>query len=215
MIRFAARGLAGLLIFLVVAAVVAAHAAQAAIDTAIAAAARAAADGLCPDPVCGGPGPVTGQWTRPINGHLGSGFRTAARPGHDGIDLLAPRGTNVWAAAAGTVIAVVCNASNGNCDIDGSKYVDGCGWYVELLHRDSRAGSVVTRYCHLLRRPPLRIGQRVAVGQVIGAEGSSGNSSGPHLHFEVHLGRRAYESNAVDPVPFLAARGVHLPRSGP
>ncbi len=159
-----------------------------------------------------GAGVVAGEWTLPVAGRLGSGFRTAARPGHDGIDLIAPRGAAVRAAAAGTVVTVVCNSSSGTCDRDGSPAVSGCGWLLEVLHADRRAGPVVTRYCHLLRRPPVQVGQRVAAGQVIGAEGSSGNSSGPHLHFEVHRGEQAYESNAVDPVSYLSARGVHVPR---
>lgn len=157
-------------------------------------------------------GVVAGEWTLPVAGRLGSGFRTAARPGHDGIDLIGPRGAAVRAAAAGTVVTVVCNSSSGTCDRDGSPEVSGCGWFLELLHADRRAGPVVTRYCHLLRRPPVQVGQRVAAGQVIGAEGSSGNSSGPHLHFEVHRGEQAHESNAVEPVSFLSARGVHVPR---
>ena len=55
----------------------------------------------------------------------------------------------------------------------------------------------------------------MATGQVLGYVGTSGNSSGPHLHFEVHVRREALNNREevyepVDPVPFLAQRGVKL-----
>lgn len=80
------------------------------------------------------------------------------------------------------------------------------GWYVELLHPD----STVTRYCHMARRPSVDVGQQVAVGQVIGQVGSSGHSSGPHLHLETHTSQPATESNAINPVGFFALRGIDL-----
>jgi murein DD-endopeptidase MepM/ murein hydrolase activator NlpD len=147
-----------------------------------------------------------GTWTLPVLAALGSGFRTADRPGHDGVDLIAARYTPVHAASAGTVVTVLCNASTGDCDRDGGMSVRGCGWYVEILH----PGDVVTRYCHLVRRPEVSVGDTVAGGQVLGFVGSSGNSSGPHLHFEVHVGSTATTANAVDPVPFLARAGVRV-----
>ncbi|MGI5213320.1 peptidoglycan DD-metalloendopeptidase family protein [Plantactinospora sp. CA-290183] len=163
----------------------------------------------------GGPGEqcisVDG-WTKPVRGTVGSGFRTDRRPKHDGVDIGAPKGTPIHAAASGLVIRVVCNAhrpdgSPYSCDVDGHPVnVLGCGWYVELKHPD----STVTRYCHMLRRPPVDVGQQVAVGQVIGQVGSSGHSSGPHLHLETHTGQPATESNAVDPVGFFVIRGVDL-----
>ena len=100
-----------------------------------------------------------------------------------------------------------CDASPTHvCDVDGSPAVSGCGWYVEVLH----AGNIVTRYCHLLRRPVVNVGQRTTTGQVLGYVGTSGNSSAPHLHFEVHTGYPAVSANAVDPVPFMAAHGAPL-----
>jgi murein DD-endopeptidase MepM/ murein hydrolase activator NlpD len=153
------------------------------------------------------PAPASaGGWQLPVGAGLVSGFRTLARPSHDGVDLAAPRNTPILAAAAGTVIRVVCNVSAGSCDTDGNPTLSGCGWYVEVLH----AGDVVTRYCHLVRRPSVAIGQRVAKGQVLGHVGTSGSSSGPHLHFEVHQGMPASKANAVDPLTFLRARGLVL-----
>jgi murein DD-endopeptidase MepM/ murein hydrolase activator NlpD len=154
-------------------------------------------------PVCPPPG---GAWTVPVAAGLVSGFRTVTRPTHDGVDLGATRNTPIRAAAAGQVIRVVCNVSAGTCDTDGNRTLRGCGWYAEVLH----AGSVVTRYCHMVRRPSVAVGQAVAKGQILGYVGTSGSSSGPHLHFEVHSGVPATRANAVNPVWFFHARGVRL-----
>lgn len=141
-------------------------------------------------------------WVAPVRARVVSGFRTTERPGHDGVDLGAARGTPIRAVSAGVVVAVRCDiapAGHG-CDQDGSPSTPGCGWYVDLRH----AGNVHTRYCHMLTRPSVVEGQPVLSGQVIGVVGSSGHSSGPHLHFEVHLGGRNH--TAVDPVAFMATR---------
>lgn len=152
-------------------------------------------------------GPVSAAgWTAPITAPLVSGFRTGDRPDHDGVDLSGPRGTTIRAAAAGTVTTVLCNASTNNCDVDGSPSVRGCGWYLEIHHQ----GGILTRYCHLQQRPTVSVGEKVVAGQPIGQEGSSGNSSGPHLHFEVHLNSDTSSAGAIDPVPFMAQRGAPL-----
>jgi len=159
-------------------------------------------------------------WTRPAPGPIVSGFRTPDRPDHDGIDIGAPRGTVIRAASAGVVVTVLCNVAGTSypptgsplpCDTDGNPGLGGCGWYVQIRH----AGDIVSRYCHLLRQPAVRVGQTVTAGQPIGIVGTSGNSSGPHLHFEIHVRREALNNRKevyepVDPVPFLAQRGVKL-----
>jgi murein DD-endopeptidase MepM/ murein hydrolase activator NlpD len=74
-------------------------------------------------------------------------------------------------------------------------------------------GGIVTIYCHLVHLPPVTVGQAVQAGQVIGYVGTSGNSSAPHLHFEVHVNAPPTGSeNAVDPIPFMRAHGVALDR---
>ncbi|MEU0559563.1 peptidoglycan DD-metalloendopeptidase family protein [Dactylosporangium sp. NPDC006015] len=145
-----------------------------------------------------------GTWVNPVPGKGTSGFRTVSRPTHDGIDIMAARETPIRAAADGTVITVVCNTSGPSCDVDGSPSIKGCGWYVEIQH----AGDIVTRYCHMVRQPDVTVGQQVTAGQTIGHVGTSGNSSGPHLHFEVHYGRPATRLNAIDPVPFMRTAGA-------
>jgi len=143
-------------------------------------------------------------WVAPIPGTVGSGYRTKDRPSHDGGDIAADRWTPILAAAAGTVIVSECNASTNKCDVDGSPKITGCGWYAEVRHQD----DVVTRYCHMVRRPSVKVGAEVKAGQVIGYVGTSGNSSGTHLHFEVHTGAPATRTNATEPTAFLKAHGV-------
>ncbi len=149
-------------------------------------------------------------WTVPVGGPVMSGFRTADRPGHNGVDIAVPRNTPVRAATAGVVIVATCNAHTGgrpySCDRDGGASVQGCGWYVDILH----AGSVSTRYCHLEKRPFVAVGQRVAAGEILGLAGSSGHSSGPHLHFEVHVNGDGSRTGAIDPVSFMHQIGAPL-----
>ncbi|GAA0907471.1 M23 family metallopeptidase [Virgisporangium aurantiacum] len=152
---------------------------------------------------------ATGEWTQPVTGAVVSGFRTPERPTHHGVDLAATRGTPIRAASTGTVTTVRCNVSPADhgCDVDGSPQIRGCGWYVDIEH----PGGVVTRYCHMLTHPYVEPGQAVTVGEVIGIVGTSGNSSGPHLHYEVHNGDHA-ASSATNPVTFMAS--VNAPLAG-
>jgi len=113
-----------------------------------------------------------GNRTDPFNG------RTAY---HSGIDFRAASGTDILAPGAGKVIFAGRNGGYGNM--------------IDIQH----AGGIVTRYGHL-SRIEVRVGQTVEVGEVIGRVGSTGRSTGPHLHFEV---RR--HDQAVDPGAFLSA----------
>jgi murein DD-endopeptidase MepM/ murein hydrolase activator NlpD len=99
---------------------------------------------------------------------------------HTGIDLVEPLGSAVLAADDG-VVAVVAGGSTGY------------GNYVVVAH----AGGLTTLYGHLLAAS-VSPGQRVAQGQPVGLEGSTGNSTGPHLHFEVRVA-----GVPLDPTPFL------------
>jgi murein DD-endopeptidase MepM/ murein hydrolase activator NlpD len=149
-------------------------------------------------------------WTVPLRGPVTSGFRTLARPGHNGVDIAVPKGTAIHAATSGYVLVATCNAHTGNapysCNRDGATWVQGCGWYVDILH----AASVITRYCHMQSRPLVRPGDPVNAGEVIGFSGSSGNSSGPHLHFEVHVNGDSSGRGAVDPMAFMDRAGASL-----
>lgn len=165
-----------------------------------------------------------GAWVSPVRAAIVSEFHTAERPDHHGVDLGAGRGTPIVAASSGVVLTVICNIGGSNyapayrpspCDVDGSPNTGGCGWMVEIKSADLLSKSdVVTRSCHLLRMPSVHVGQIVRAGEVIGVVGTSGNSSGPHLHFEVHIvgGGIASPGNAVSPTDFYRARGLVLGR---
>ncbi|MGW0507050.1 M23 family metallopeptidase [Micromonospora sp. NPDC003241] len=151
-------------------------------------------------------------WTTPLQAVVGSPYGPRGGRLHAGVDMAAPRNTVVRAAASGTVVWAGCDPSTGNCDLDGSPRARGCGWYVDLIHADGYG----TRYCHLIRRPVVKEGDTVQAGQPIGEVGSSGRSSGPHLHFQTHqgvcTGSRCdlNNGNSVDPEPFMSARGAPL-----
>jgi len=101
---------------------------------------------------------------------------------HHGVDYGAPTGTPVAAIADGTVTK--------------ARWSGGYGNLVEVRH----AGGLLSRYGHLSRYGPgVRKGQRVRQGQTVGYVGSTGISTGPHLHFEVHQGGRPVNPLKVIP----------------
>ena len=99
---------------------------------------------------------------------------------HTGIDLVAPFGSPVYAADDG-IVALVGSSSSGY------------GNYVVIAH----AGGLDTLYGHL-STALVKAGQLVTQGQPIGLEGSSGNSTGPHLHFELRIAQQP-----INPAPYL------------
>jgi murein DD-endopeptidase MepM/ murein hydrolase activator NlpD len=119
----------------------------------------------------------------PAKGVLTSGFGWRWGRMHKGIDIAAPVGTPVFAAATGVVITAGWNSG-------------GYGNMVEIRHPD---GSV-TLYAHN-SRIVVREGQEVVQGQQIADMGSTGYSTGPHSHFEVHLPGQG----AVNPMAHLSA----------
>lgn len=117
----------------------------------------------------------------PAQGILTSGYGWRWGRMHRGIDIGAPTGTPVHAAAAGVVEFSGWNSG-------------GYGNMVEVRHPD---GSM-TRYAHHSRNL-VRVGDRVAQGQQIAEVGSTGYSTGPHLHFEIHLPSQG----TVNPIAYL------------
>jgi murein DD-endopeptidase MepM/ murein hydrolase activator NlpD len=108
------------------------------------------------------------------------------RRGHKGIDLAAPVGTPVYATADGVVSR--------------ADWFSSYGLYIALEH----GAEIQTRYGHLSRLNVIA-GQKVRKGDLIGYVGSTGRSTGPHLHYEVRLA-----GAAVNPVPYMQADGFDL-----
>ncbi|MFF6808939.1 M23 family metallopeptidase [Streptomyces sp. NPDC012403] len=111
---------------------------------------------------------------------------------HSGQDYAVPTGTPVMAAHGGTVVKAGPNGAG-----DGPAY----GNAVVIKH----GNGTYSQYAHL-SQVDVRIGQIVKTGQKIALSGNTGNSSGPHLHFEIRT--TPNYGSAVDPVKFLRAKGV-------
>jgi murein DD-endopeptidase MepM/ murein hydrolase activator NlpD len=130
------------------------------------------------------------QWVHPLpTAEVTSCFGPRWGRLHAGVDLAAPHGTPIVAAGAGVVVSAGPNGGYGNAIL-----IDhGDGW--------------LTHYGHL-SAIGVQAGQRVKAGQHIGDEGSTGHSTGPHLHFEVHRG--AFR-NPVEPIAWMREHGVPIP----
>lgn len=120
------------------------------------------------------------EWVRPVKGRISSGFGMRNGKVHEGVDILAPEGTPVRAAAYGLVIYAG----------DGMR---GYGNAVVLDHGE----EITTLYGHL-HEIQVQSGDAVAKGQRIGTVGSTGNATTTHLHFELRVG-----GDAVDPESIL------------
>ncbi|MFH8976479.1 peptidoglycan DD-metalloendopeptidase family protein [Streptomyces sp. NPDC017890] len=133
------------------------------------------------------------SWVSPVETYdlsasFGSGgTRWANR--HTGQDFAVPVGTPVRSVGTGRVVKVSCGGA--------------FGIQVVVQH----AGGYYTQYAHLAA-VTVDQGDRVRPGQWVGQSGSTGNSTGPHLHFEVRVTPEM--GSALDPVPWLAQRGVPL-----
>lgn len=125
----------------------------------------------------------TGRLAWPVVGRITSGFGMRRGAMHTGIDIAAPIGTPVIAADTGTV--TLSQSSMGG--------------YGQTIMIDHGGGSLVTLYGHLSKRL-VKVGDVVEKGQVIGNVGSTGRSTGPHLHFEVRL-----NGKVVNPVQFYSS----------
>jgi murein DD-endopeptidase MepM/ murein hydrolase activator NlpD len=134
-----------------------------------------------PDIYLPGSGTQFNGYIWPTKGVLTSGYGMRWGRMHKGIDIAAPIGTPVVAAAPGVVVSAGWNSG-------------GYGNLVEIQHPD---GSV-TVYAHN-NRILVRRGQEVAQGQQISEMGSTGRSTGPHCHFEVHPPGQG----AVNPIALL------------
>ncbi|MEU1854105.1 transglycosylase family protein [Streptomyces sp. NPDC019990] len=129
----------------------------------------------------------------PVSASLGTPYRKGgsawSKGYHTGVDFPVPTGTSVRSVAAGTVVSAGWGGS--------------FGYQVVVRHGDGR----YSQYAHL-SAISVRDGQSVSAGQRIGRSGSTGNSFGPHLHFEVRTGPGF--GTDVDPIAYLRAGGVRI-----
>lgn len=135
--------------------------------------------------------PPPPQWVTPtqaysLTAHFGAGGGLWSRD-HTGQDFAAPHGTPVVAVGAGIVKS--------------ADYAGAYGNRIIIEHAD----GTETWYCHLSSYD-VSVGEEVEVSETIGRVGSTGNSTGPHLHFEV----RPDGGDAIDPMSWLREHGVKI-----
>ena len=132
------------------------------------------------------------RWPFPVAVPISSGFGNRIAPCrycssyHRGVDFVPGRGAPTYAMAEGVVTQ--------------SEFSGGYGQHVYIEHQ-LNGQTIMTVYAHLQRdSSPLRVGDRVNVGDFVGLVGNTGTSTGPHLHFEVRI-----DGVYVDPFAFLTA----------
>lgn len=132
-------------------------------------------------------------WVPPVTHfHLGASYGLGGRlwaRNHSGQDFVVPGGTAVNAVHNGTIVEAGW----------GGAY----GWNIVIRH----SSGVYTQYAHLSRLG-VHVGQRVGTGQQIGRSGSTGNSTGPHLHFEVRTA--PWYGSSIAPLTFLRSKRVRI-----
>ncbi len=127
---------------------------------------------------------------RPVSGRISSRFGKRTDPVnnkkaiHEGVDIKGKRGDRILATASGKVIKAFKNGGYGN--------------YVEIDH----GNGYITAYAHM-QNYLVKKGERVKQGQVIGQVGSTGRSTGPHLHYEIQLNKKP-----VDPAKFMKVADI-------
>ena len=133
--------------------------------------------------------PSSSGWIKPLRSYtITSAFGMRVHPisgkwrMHDGVDMSAPEGTPIYAAKAGKVTVTSYQAG-------------GAGYYVSINHGDGFS-SVYMHMTHYIVKP----GNYVSTGQVIGYVGSTGGSTGPHLHFGI-----SYKGTYVNPMNYIRA----------
>ena len=136
---------------------------------------------------------------KPVEGRISSKFGTRVDPLngkksiHEGVDILANRGEKIRATADGVVTKAFRNGGYGN--------------YVEIDH----CNGYVTAFAHM-QKYLVKRGEKVKRGQIIGKVGSSGRSTGPHLHYEILLHKKPVSPDKFMKVADLARA---IPAEGP
>ena len=111
------------------------------------------------------------------------------RKKHTGIDLVGSKGSHALCVKEGEVTWAGWKNSYGNC--------------VEVKHIGDNGETFYTFYAHMRDSSiVVKIGQKVEEGQVLGTQGSTGNSTGDHVHFEIRLANKS----TIDPAPYLFSK---------
>ncbi|WP_030957413.1 transglycosylase family protein [Streptomyces sp. NRRL S-378] len=137
--------------------------------------------------------PAAGGFSAPVDGALGTAYRVSGSSWssgyHTGVDFPVATGTTVKSVGPGQVVS--------------AGWAGAYGYQVVIRHTDGR----YSQYAHLSALG-VKSGQQVSGGQRIGRSGSTGNSTGPHLHFEIRTGP-GYGSD-IDPLKYLRGHGVRI-----
>ncbi|MCX5403219.1 transglycosylase family protein [Streptomyces sp. NBC_00335] len=135
----------------------------------------------------------SGAFSAPVDAGLGTGYRVSGSSWssgyHTGVDFPVATGTSVKAVSSGQVVS--------------AGWAGAYGYQVVIRHTDGR----YSQYAHLSALS-VKAGSAVSGGQRIGRSGSTGNSTGPHLHFEMRTGP-GYGTD-IDPLKYLRAHGVSI-----
>lgn len=136
----------------------------------------------------------SGNWTKPVNGRFTSGYGYRTHPiygtgrMHYGVDFANSVGTPVVSAADGVVSYAAPFSTYGN---------------VVMVTHNIDGQTFTSLYAHL-SSIGVSVGQSVSKGQQVGRLGNTGNSTGPHLHFEIHVGGwNGMEANSVNPLRYI------------
>ncbi|WP_431042227.1 transglycosylase family protein [Streptomyces sp. P1-3] len=137
--------------------------------------------------------PAATGWTAPVDAAMGTPYHQAGSAWssgyHTGVDFPVGTGTGIKAVGSGTVVSAGWGGAYGN--------------QVVIRHEDGK----YSQYAHLSSLS-VTVGETVNGGEQIGLSGTTGNSSGPHLHFEIRTAA-GYGSD-VDPIAYLRAHGVSI-----
>ncbi|MEU6264752.1 M23 family metallopeptidase [Saccharopolyspora shandongensis] len=126
------------------------------------------------------------SFVKPAEGTFTSGFGARWGTSHRGVDIANSIGTPIRSVAAGKVIE--------------AGPASGFGLWIRVQHDD----GTITVYGHI-NTIDVSVGERVDAGDKIATMGNRGQSTGPHLHFEVHV-----NGTKINPLPWLEARGISL-----
>ncbi|MFE9477496.1 transglycosylase family protein [Streptomyces spororaveus] len=137
--------------------------------------------------------PAAGGFSAPVDAALGTAYRVSGSSWssgyHTGVDFPVATGTSVKSVGPGQVVS--------------AGWAGAYGYQVVIRHTDGR----YSQYAHLSALG-VKAGQQVSGGQRIGRSGSTGNTTGPHLHFEMRTGP-GYGSD-IDPLAYLRGHGVRI-----